>query len=211
MYCRKRLADSDLNDCNDRIGRNELKRIRSSDAQGPGDDSGKGKWSYQYWRPAKPVGSEPSDQNQPKQSSLLIDATYAAVDIPQPTDRSLLNVDEIFSEVYSEGVARKVGLDPTNHPRRRALRPAVIQRKSSHAVLCIKGAICRRHLLSVTATFRQHRNIFFIPWQRCPPLFGHDERKRIVATLARFLFVPAGTCCPPCSSPPRSLGGDRKG
>ena len=39
-----------------------------------------------------------SNTTQPKQSSLLIDATYVPADIRHSTDLSLLNVDEAFSE-----------------------------------------------------------------------------------------------------------------
>jgi IS5 family transposase len=88
-----------VNDCNERIVRHGLKVIRSSDDQDPGDHSGSGGESG-----CNGEQRNPSTQNQPNQGSLLIDATCTPVDIRHPTDLSLLNVDEVFSE----GVAREV-------------------------------------------------------------------------------------------------------
>lgn len=87
VYFRMRLPEAVVNDCNERIVRHGLKVIRSSDSQGPGDDSGSGGGST---NPA--AQPQPSSQKMPNQGSFLIDATCAPVDIRHPTDLSLLNV-----------------------------------------------------------------------------------------------------------------------
>ncbi len=99
VYFRKRLPEAVVNDCNDRIVRHGLKVIRSSDDQDPGDYSRSGGGS------ASPGDQQRSSaQKQANQGSLLIDATCAPADKRHPTDLSLLNVDEVFSE----GVPREV-------------------------------------------------------------------------------------------------------
>lgn len=40
VYCRKHLPKTVVNDCNERIARHNMKVIRSSDSQDPGDESG---------------------------------------------------------------------------------------------------------------------------------------------------------------------------
>jgi hypothetical protein len=47
------------------------------------------------------------------------------------------------------------GIEPTNNAAERALRQSVIQRKISHGVQSLQGAICRSRLLTVTTTLRQ--------------------------------------------------------
>jgi hypothetical protein len=99
VYFRKRLPEAVVNDCNERIVRHGMKVIRSSIDHDPGGDEGSGGGST-----TTADQPQPSPQKQPKQGSLLIDATCARVDIRHPTDLSLLNVDEVFAE----GVAREV-------------------------------------------------------------------------------------------------------
>jgi transposase len=47
------------------------------------------------------------------------------------------------------------GVEPTNNAAERALRQSVIQRKISHGVQSVSGAVCRSRLLTVTTTLRQ--------------------------------------------------------
>ena len=99
VYFRKRLPESVVNDCNERIVRHGLNVIRSSAVNDHDDDGNQGGGDA---RPAdQEIGSKTT---QPNQGSLLIDATCVPADIRHPTDLSLLNVDEVFSE----GVAREL-------------------------------------------------------------------------------------------------------
>jgi len=47
------------------------------------------------------------------------------------------------------------GVEPTNNAAERALRQSVIQRRISHGVQSVSGAVCRSRLLTVTTTLRQ--------------------------------------------------------
>ena len=99
VYFRKRLPESVVNDCNERIVRHGLNVIHSFAATGDDDDSSHGGGAGRAGD--QRIGS---DTIEPNQGSLLIDATCAPADIRHPTDLSLLNVDEVFSE----GVAREM-------------------------------------------------------------------------------------------------------
>ena len=114
VYFRKRLPETVVNDCNERIVRHGLKVIRSSDSQGSGDDNGGGGGST---NPV--VQTQPSPQKQPNQGSLLIDATCAPVDIRHPTDLSLLNeareVTGILIDAMHPQVRESFGHKPRTH------------------------------------------------------------------------------------------------
>jgi hypothetical protein len=109
-----------------------LKVIRSSDSQDPDDHSGSDTGS------ASP-GDQPSSSAQKQnQESILIDATFAPVDIRHPTDLSLLNVDEVFSE----GVTREVTkiLIDAMHPQIREYfghKPRTHRKKARHQFLAV--------------------------------------------------------------------------
>jgi transposase len=47
------------------------------------------------------------------------------------------------------------GIEPTNNAAERAVRQSVIQRRISHGVQSLQGAICRSRLLTVTTPLRQ--------------------------------------------------------
>ena len=98
VYFRKRLPESVVNDCNERIVCHGLNVIRSAASTDHDDDSSHGGGSS---RPDDQLIG--SDRTEPNQGSLLIDATCVPADIRHPTDLSLLSVDAIFSE----GVARE--------------------------------------------------------------------------------------------------------
>jgi hypothetical protein len=86
VYFRKRLPESVVNDCNERIVRHGLNVIRSAEPEtDEDDDSDRGLPSSD--QPAQ-TGSDKASSNQ---GTLLIDATCVPVDIRYPTDLSLLN------------------------------------------------------------------------------------------------------------------------
>jgi IS5 family transposase len=93
VYSRQRLPESVVNDCNERIVCYGLIVIHSSDDQDPGDDRGSSTGSATTRDQA-----QQSSNKQTNQGSRLTDASCAPVDIRYPTDLSLLNVDEVFSE-----------------------------------------------------------------------------------------------------------------
>jgi hypothetical protein len=99
VYFDKDLPEAVVNDCNERIVHHGLQVIRSSIDHDPGDDDGRARESTSTADQPQPLS-----QKQTNHGSLLIDATCAPVDIRHPTDLSLLNIDEVFSE----GVAREV-------------------------------------------------------------------------------------------------------
>ena len=112
---RKRLPEAVVSDCNERIVRHGLTVIRSSDSQDPGDDNGTGGGGSTN-PPSQP---KPSSQQQPKQGSLLIDATCVPVDIRHPTDLSLLNeareVTETLIDAMHPQVRESFGHEPPTH------------------------------------------------------------------------------------------------
>jgi hypothetical protein len=86
VYFRKRLPESVVNDCNERIVHHGLNVIRSAESEtDEDDDSDSGLPSSD--QPAQ-TGSDKASSNQ---GTLLIDATCVPVDIRYPTDLSLLN------------------------------------------------------------------------------------------------------------------------
>ena len=87
VYFRKRLPESVVNDCNERIVRHGLNAIRSPavdehDDHDSSDGGGAGSAADQKIESKMP---------RPNQGSLLIDATCVPADIRHPTDLSLLN------------------------------------------------------------------------------------------------------------------------
>jgi hypothetical protein len=100
VYFRKRLPESVVNDCNERIVRHGLNVIRSAAASDHDDDDS----SYGEGAAQDADEQNASEEERTNQGSLLIDATCVPADIRHPTDLSLLNVDAVFSE----GVAREL-------------------------------------------------------------------------------------------------------
>jgi hypothetical protein len=86
MYFRKRPQETVVNDDTEQIVGHTLKVIRPSDSQAPGNDNGS---SGESNNPA--VQPQSSSKKKQKQGSLLINATWAPVDIRHRTDLSLLN------------------------------------------------------------------------------------------------------------------------
>jgi len=103
VYFRKRLPESVVNDCNERIVQHGLKVIRSS-AANERDDGGN-----QGGGDAPPAHQEiGSKATQPNQGSLLIDATCVPADIRHPTDLSLLNEARELTEVLIDAMHSQV-------------------------------------------------------------------------------------------------------
>ena len=156
VYFRKRLPDSVVNDCNERIVRYGLNVIRSSDSQDPDDESSDGGSSAG-------TGDQPMPpaQKQPNQGSLLIDATCAPVDIRHPTDLSLLNeareVTEILIDAMHPQVREAFGHKPRTHRRKARQQFLAVAKKKKPRITKIRKAIkhqlghLRRNLASIDA------------------------------------------------------------
>jgi hypothetical protein len=156
VYFRKRLPDSVVNDCNERIVRHGLNVIRSVDSQDPDDGSSDGVSS---------AGTGdlpmPSAQKQPNQGSLLIDATCTPVDIRHPTDLSLLNeareVTEILIDAMHPQVREAFGHKPRTHRRKARQQFLAVAKKKKPRISKIRKAIkhqlghLRRNLASIDA------------------------------------------------------------
>ena len=127
VYIRKRLMEAIVNNCNERIVRYGLRVIHSSDDKDPGDDSGSGAVSATTSDQA-----QQSSNKQTNQGSLLIDATYAPVNIRHPTDLSLLNeareATEILIDAMHVQVRDRIGHKPRTH-RERARQQFLVMAK----------------------------------------------------------------------------------
>jgi hypothetical protein len=141
VYFRKRLPESVVNDCNQRIVHHGLKVIRSSDCKGPGDDNGSGGGGSTS--PA--VQPQPSSQKQTNQGSLLIDATCAPADLRHPTDLSLLNeareVTEILIDALHPQVRGSFGHKPRTHRKQARQQFLTVAKKKRPRINKIRNAI----------------------------------------------------------------------
>lgn len=86
VYFRKRLQESVVNDCNERIVRHGLNMIQSADSKDDGDGDN-GSCLLSIDQPTQSESEKPSSN----QGTLLIYATCVPADIRYPTDLSLLN------------------------------------------------------------------------------------------------------------------------
>ena len=150
VYSRKRLPESLVNACNERIVRHGLNVIRSAAATDHDDDSSHGGGTA---RPAdQQIGS---NTTRPNQGSLLIDATCVPADIRHPTDLSLLNEARELTEALIDAMHAQIrdafGHKPRTHrkkpgssfypwPRRRGLESAKSAKRSDSS-LVISGEI----------------------------------------------------------------------
>jgi hypothetical protein len=100
VYFRKRLPESVVNDCNQRIVRHGLSVIRSSEAdEHDDDDSTDGGESRSAVE--QKTGFKATRLNQ---GSLLIDETCVPADIRHPTDLSLLNEGRELTETLIDAM-----------------------------------------------------------------------------------------------------------
>jgi len=157
VYFRKRLPESVVNDCNDRIVRHGLNVINSSAANDHDDDDGNqgdetGSADIQQTR---------SDTPRPNQGSLLIDATCAPADIRHPTDLSLLNEGRELSEMLIDAMHAQVrdafGHKPRTHRNQARQQFLAVAKKKRPRINKIRQAIkqqlahLKRNLTSIDA------------------------------------------------------------
>ncbi len=103
VYFRKRLPESVVNDCNERIVRHGLSMIRSSATDVHDDDGSHGDGISRA--ADQQIGT---DKTLPNQGSLLIDATCVPADIRHPTDLSLLNEARELTETLIDAMYLQV-------------------------------------------------------------------------------------------------------
>ena len=155
VYFRKRLPESVMNDCNERIVRHGLRVINSSAADDHDDSSNGG------------AAATAADQevgataNQPNQGSLLIDATCVPADIRHPTDLSLLNEARELTEKLIDTMHLQVrdsfGHKPRTHRKQARQQFLAVAKKKRPRINKIRKAIkqqlghLKRNLASIEA------------------------------------------------------------
>jgi IS5 family transposase len=155
VYFRKRLPESVVNDCNERIVRHGMCVIRSSAADDHDDDGDGG------------ATASAADQQigaatiQPNQGSLLIDATCAPADIRHPTDLSLLNEARELTETLIDAMHLQVresfGHKPRTHRKQARQQFLAVAKKKRPRINKIRKAIkqqlghLKRNLASIDA------------------------------------------------------------
>jgi hypothetical protein len=153
VYFRKRLPESVINDCNERIVSHGLVVIHSAESD---DDVGTGGGSSS--------GDSSSDERltpAANQGTLLIDATCAPVDIRYPTDLSLLNesreVTEKLIDAMHPPIREAFGQKPRTHRKRARQQFHAIAKKKRPRISKIRKAIkqqldhLERNLTSIDA------------------------------------------------------------
>ena len=156
VYYRKRLPESVVNDCNERIVRHGLNVIRSSAAIDHDD------YGNQGGGDARPADQEiGSTTTQPNQGSLLIDATCVPADIRHPTDLSLLNEARELTETLIDAMHSQVrgafGHKPRTHRKEARQQFLAVAKKKKPRINKIRKAIrqqlghLRRNLASIDA------------------------------------------------------------
>lgn len=155
VYFRKRLPESVVNDCNERIVRYGLRVIDSSGADHHDDSSNGG------------AAATAADQevgataNQPNQGSLLIDATCVPADIRHPTDLSLLNEARELTETLIDTMHLQVrdsfGHKPRTHRKQARQQFLAVAKKKRPRINKIRKAVkqqlghLKRNLASIDA------------------------------------------------------------
>lgn len=146
VYFRKRLPESVVNYCNERIVRHGLNVIRSAESEDDKDDnSDSGEPSDQPTQ----AGSDKASSNQ---GTLLIDATCVPADIRYPTDLSLLNeareVTEKLIDAMHPQVRASFGDKPRTHRKKARQQFLAVAKKKRPRIGKIRKAIQqqRRHL-----------------------------------------------------------------
>jgi IS5 family transposase len=156
VYFRKRLPESVVNDCNERVVRHGLKVIRSSASTDHDDDSSHG------GGPARPADQQiGSNTKRPKQGSLLIDATCVPAAIRYPTDFSLLNeareLTETLIDAMHSQVRESFGHKPRTHRKQAGQQFLAVAKKKRPRINNSRKAIkkqlahLKRNLASIDA------------------------------------------------------------
>lgn len=155
VYFRKRLPESVVNDCNERIVRHGLKVIQST-TSGDDEDGGHGSAS------ANSVEQSPkSAKATPNQGTLLIDATCVPADIRYPTDLSLLNeareVTEALIDAMHPQARQSFGVKPRTYRKKARQQFLSVAQKKRPRLSQIRKAIkqqlghLQRNLASIDA------------------------------------------------------------
>ena len=114
VYFRKRLPESVVNNCNERIMRDGLNVIRSSASTDHDDDS-----SHRGGAARADDQQIGSDTTRANQGSLLIDTICVPADISHPTDLLLLNKVRELTDTLIDAMHSKVrdsfGHKPRTH------------------------------------------------------------------------------------------------
>ena len=139
VYFRKRLPESVVNDCNERIIRHGLAVIQSTASQhDQDDDPGSGADNSGDQQDSKPEATG-------NQGSLLIDATCTPADIRYPTDLSLLNeareVTEKLIDTMHPPVRDEFGAKPRTHRRKARQQFLAVAKKKRPRINKIRKAI----------------------------------------------------------------------
>lgn len=140
VYFRKRLPESVVNDCNERIVRHGLNVIRSAESESDEDnDSDSGFPSSD--QPAQ-AGSDKASSNQ---GTLLIDATCVPADIRYPTDLSLLNeareVTVKLIDAMHPPIRASFGDKPRTHRKKARQQFLAVAKKKRPRIAKIRKAI----------------------------------------------------------------------
>ena len=155
VYFRKRLPESVINDCNQRIVRHGLNVIQAADAD---DDQGADKGGGSSTEHGSNDHTSTPSANQ---GTLLIDATCAPVDIRYPTDLSLLNeareVTEKLIDAMHPPIREGFGLKPRTHRKKARQQFLAVAKKKRPRISKIRKAIkqqlghLERNLASIDA------------------------------------------------------------
>jgi transposase, IS5 family len=139
VYFRKRLPESIVNDCNERIVRHGLNLIRSAESED--DENDKSDSGVPSDQPAQAS----SDKVSSNQGTLLIDATCVPADIRYPTDLSLLNEAREVTEKLIDAMHPKVrasfGDKPRTHRKKARLQFLAVAKKKRPRIGMIRKAI----------------------------------------------------------------------
>jgi hypothetical protein len=157
VYFRKRLPESVVNDCNERIVRHGLNVIRSSAVDGHDDHDSSDGGGAESAADQKIESKTP----RPNQGSLLIDATCVPADIRHPTDLSLLNEGRELTETLIDAMYLQVresfGHKPRTHRKQARQQFLAVAKKKRPRILKIRKAIkqqlghLKRNLASIDA------------------------------------------------------------
>ena len=141
VYFRKRLPESVLNDCNERILRHGISMIRSSAADEHDDDDS----TYGGGSSSAVEQKTGFKTTRPNQGSLLIDATCVPADIRHPTDLSLLNEGRELTETLIDAMHSQIrapfGHKPRTHRKKARQQFLAVAKKKRPRILKIRKAI----------------------------------------------------------------------
>ena len=155
VHFRKRLPESVVNDCNERIVRHGMNVIQAASSEDDHDGEPGGESGINITQTSQPA---PPSANQ---GSLLIDATCVPVDIRYPRDLSLLNeareVTEKLIDAMHPPVRAAFGPKPRTHRKKARQQFLAVAKKKRPRISKIRQAIkqqlghLKRNLASIDA------------------------------------------------------------